>query len=59
MDKKFIDRINSLEVGETLDVKIKCVEDKDTGCEGCVLGEWCMRIVCQKNGIDTRYIIEL
>lgn len=59
MDKELKDKISSLEVGETLDVKIKCVEDKDNNCEGCIFGDDCLDIDCQRNNVYRKYIVEL
>lgn len=58
MDKELINKINSLEVGETLDVKIKCVEDKDQSCEGCIFLGDCADFDCLRNKVCRKFIIE-
>ena len=60
MDKKLIEAINSLEIGETLNVKIKCVDDTGENCKGCIFSEEnCNSIDCWRDEEERKYIVEL
>lgn len=58
MGKKLAEAMNSLKIGETLDVKITCVESYD--CSGCIFyDEHCYDMNCQRNNITVKFIFEL
>lgn len=60
MDKKLINKINNLEIGEALNIKIKCERIDDYGCTHCIFcTELCNRIDCRRDEKERKYIIEL
>lgn len=57
MDKKLIMAINRLGIGETLGVKIKCVESNN--CTGCIFRDDCSSDIDCNGDIKKKYFIEL